>query len=58
MFHDVDVGCQDGQGHMSGAPGKWSSCSKNAFQSYYNDLVSQEKWCLPGWYLEPIIYKK
>jgi hypothetical protein len=47
MFHDVDVGCHGGQGHMSGVHSKWSSCSTNYFQNYYNDLESQGKWCLP-----------
>ena len=50
MFHDVDVGCHGGQGHMSGVHSKWSSCSTNYFQNYYIDLESQGKWCLPSKY--------
>ena len=48
MDHDLNIGCgQDGdKGHMSGTPGRWSTCSKREFLDNYNLLKSIDKWCL------------
>ena len=48
MDHDLNIGCgQDGdKGHMSGTPGRWSTCSKREFLDNYNLLNSIDKWCV------------
>ena len=48
MAHDKDIGCDWGEGFMSGTAGKWSSCSRKEFLNHYKRLKSKEKWCLAG----------
>ena len=48
MGHDVDVGCGNGSGAMSGRAGKWSSCSRRDFRKHYDKRKKQGKWCLKG----------
>jgi len=43
MAHDVDVGCPNHSGHMSGNHHKWSSCSNRQWQNFYNSYETCTK---------------